>query len=149
MPLHALIRIDFRMHLVCATKLKDQEEDCVKAVQHRTFVCHAHEKNSHGILITPFLAISHISYFFQVLYYSVAYMANCSTCNDFFQTEEALHAHCRDKADHPYCTPCERLFVTFDALDEVCLFQARKDVSSQPIPILSALATSRGSSRQQ
>ncbi len=61
-------------------------------------------------------------------------MANCSTCNDFFQTEEALHAHCRDKADHPYCTPCERLFVTFDALDDVCFFQARKDVSSQPIP---------------
>jgi hypothetical protein len=61
-------------------------------------------------------------------------MANCSTCNDFFQTEEALHAHCRDKADHPYCTPCERLFVTFDALDEVRFFQARKDVSSQPIP---------------
>lgn len=61
-------------------------------------------------------------------------MANCSTCNDFFETVEALHAHCRDKADHPYCTPCERLFVTFDALDDVCFFQARKDVSSQPIP---------------
>ena len=53
-------------------------------------------------------------------------MANCSTCTDFFQTEEALHAHCRDKADHPYCTPCERLFVTFDALDEVRFFQPRK-----------------------
>jgi len=61
-------------------------------------------------------------------------MANCSTCHDFFQTEDALHAHCRDKADHPYCNPCERLFVTFDALDEVCFFQARKDISSQPIP---------------
>jgi hypothetical protein len=61
-------------------------------------------------------------------------MANCLTCNDFFQTEEALHAHCRDKADHPYCTPCERLFVTFDALDEVRFFQAQKGVSSQPIP---------------
>lgn len=61
-------------------------------------------------------------------------MANCSTCNDFFPTEEALHAHCRDKANHPYCTPCERLFVTFDALDDVRFFQAQKGVSSQPIP---------------
>ena len=60
-------------------------------------------------------------------------MANCSTCNGFFQTEEALHAHCRDKADHPYCTPCERLLVTFDALDDVRFFQARKNASSQPI----------------
>ncbi|RDB28168.1 hypothetical protein Hypma_001532 [Hypsizygus marmoreus] len=45
-------------------------------------------------------------------------MAQCSDCNKVFRTSQALHAHCRDRADHAYCEECERLFVHSEALSE-------------------------------
>lgn len=46
-------------------------------------------------------------------------MVNCTDCGRSFNSEAALHAHCRDKEDHPYCDDCERLFVSFAALNQV------------------------------
>ncbi|KAI0310333.1 hypothetical protein OF83DRAFT_881824 [Amylostereum chailletii] len=45
-------------------------------------------------------------------------MSSCSACNRVFGSSQALHAHCRDKADHAYCEDCERLFVSWEALDQ-------------------------------
>ncbi|ETW80917.1 hypothetical protein HETIRDRAFT_320509 [Heterobasidion irregulare TC 32-1] len=45
-------------------------------------------------------------------------MVLCTQCYRDFAHEQALHAHCRDKADHPYCTACERLFVHDRALEQ-------------------------------
>jgi len=45
-------------------------------------------------------------------------MSQCSHCNREFLNENALHAHCRDRADHDYCELCERLFVNSNALQQ-------------------------------
>jgi hypothetical protein len=47
-------------------------------------------------------------------------MPDCLTCDRFFRTEGALHAHCRDRSDHAYCIECQRLFSTFTSLNQVC-----------------------------
>jgi len=45
-------------------------------------------------------------------------MPQCSDCSREFLTSQALHAHCRDRADHAYCEVCERLFVHENALNQ-------------------------------
>jgi len=45
-------------------------------------------------------------------------MPQCSDCWREFSSTQALHAHCRDKANHAYCEDCERLFVHFQALNQ-------------------------------
>ena len=50
---------------------------------------------------------------------SLPNMVLCTQCYRDFAHEQALHAHCRDKTDHPYCTACERLFVHDRALEQV------------------------------
>ncbi|KAE9403893.1 hypothetical protein BT96DRAFT_814372 [Gymnopus androsaceus JB14] len=43
-------------------------------------------------------------------------MYQCTTCHREFFSDRALHAHCRDKKDHPYCESCEILFRNFVVL---------------------------------
>ena len=55
----------------------------------------------------------------RALILSQTSMSFCFSCDTFFRTDQALHAHCRDKTDHAYCVECQRLFKTFDGLDQV------------------------------
>jgi hypothetical protein len=48
-------------------------------------------------------------------------MAECNQCDRSFRSTQALFAHCRDKDDHPFCEDCDRLFSTFQGLDQVLL----------------------------
>ena len=43
----------------------------------------------------------------------------CDFCGVSFRTDNALHQHCRDRADHPYCEECERVFKSFNGLSQV------------------------------
>jgi len=55
-------------------------------------------------------------------------MIECNQCDRSFRSTQALFAHCRDKDDHPFCEDCDRLFSTFQGLNQVrelCL-QRRK-----------------------
>ncbi|KAL1699917.1 hypothetical protein EV121DRAFT_264670 [Schizophyllum commune] len=42
----------------------------------------------------------------------------CDFCGVSFRTDNALHQHCRDRADHPYCEDCERVFRSFNGLSQ-------------------------------
>ncbi|KAL1748275.1 hypothetical protein HDZ31DRAFT_30046 [Schizophyllum fasciatum] len=45
-------------------------------------------------------------------------MVICNFCCVSFRTDNALHQHCRDRADHPYCEACERLFGSDQGLSQ-------------------------------
>lgn len=46
-------------------------------------------------------------------------MAECTQCDRSFHSTEALLIHCRDKYDHHFCEDCDKLFSTFQGLDQV------------------------------
>ncbi|KAA1467239.1 hypothetical protein DENSPDRAFT_232099 [Dentipellis sp. KUC8613] len=48
-------------------------------------------------------------------------MVDCNHCGRWFPSTKALHAHCRDKADHDYCTECDRAFSSRSALQQVSM----------------------------
>ncbi|KAJ6594371.1 hypothetical protein B0H19DRAFT_59145 [Mycena capillaripes] len=45
-------------------------------------------------------------------------LVECDYCDRAFVSDDALHAHCIHKADHPYCDSCEILFSDEKALQQ-------------------------------